>query len=86
MSRNIFVGDFYGEDNVIIFNTTLEVEDVETILAMQEIEFSDVMEIPDEDIQYYCYDPLFATPEWDEKVRKNHPLMFESLQNTNKPT
>lgn len=86
MNRNIFVGNFYGEDNVIIFNTTLNVKDIETILVMQKIEFSDVMEIASEDIQYYCYDPLFATPEWDEKVRKNHPLLFESLQNTNKPT
>ncbi|NMA74321.1 MAG: hypothetical protein GX963_09220 [Bacteroidales bacterium] len=85
MNRNIFVGDFNGKDNVIIFNTTLNDKDIETILAMKEIEFSDVMEIPDEDIQYYCYDPLFATPEWDEKVRKNHPFIFESLQNTNKP-
>ena len=85
MNRNIFVGNFYGEDNVIIFNTTLNVKDIETILAMQEIEFSDVKEIASKDIQYYCYDPLFATPEWDEKVRKNHPLLFKSLQNTNKP-
>lgn len=76
---NIFVGNFYGAENVIIFNTTLEPKEIESILAMQEIEFSDVMEVEDEELQFYVYDPLFANIEWDERVRKNFPLVFNSL-------
>jgi len=57
--RNIMVTDYDNEANVAIFTETLTVEEVKKRLEKKGDKYSDIFEVPDDDLQHYCYEPTW---------------------------
>ena len=68
--RNILVANYddSGED-VMVMNTTLLVEELEQGLVKQGQAFTEVYEVPQEEVRLYIYEPLFADEKFDASVR-----------------
>lgn len=58
-TRNIFVSEFEGGEDVMIFTNTLTVEEVERRLKAKGKTYGEIYEVPDQDVQYYIYEPCW---------------------------
>ena len=67
------------EDLVMIFteNEALTPEVVEAAMRWRNLDVIDVYEVRDDELQYYCYDPLWSTPSFEAGVLKNAEKWFE---------
>lgn len=67
---NILVTNFsFTNEDVCVINTTLTPAELETALKRKVKHFDEVYAIPDDELQYYIYDPLFADEQFDNNVR-----------------
>lgn len=65
-TRNIFVSGFGDEgEDVVVFTSKYTAEEVEERLTQKGAPFIEVYEIQDDELQYYCYEPIFL----DEPTR-----------------
>lgn len=67
--RSILVTDFQGGDNVMVF-TTLEVEDIKWKLDNAGETYGEIYEVPEKDVQYHIYEPLWLTAKQDNDIRQ----------------
>lgn len=57
---NILVVNYNDSDeDVMIFTERFSVEQVEKILTEKNQPFTEIYEVSDDDLQYYCYEPCW---------------------------
>lgn len=66
------------EDLVMIFteNEELTPEVVEAAMRWKNLDVVDVYEVRDDELQYYCYEPLWADASFEKGVMKNAERWF----------
>ena len=64
--NNLLVTDYRGE-NVMIF-TNLDVEPIKNKLDKDGEGYSDIFLVPDNEIQYYVFEPLHLSEEIEKKL------------------
>ncbi|MFX0133037.1 MAG: hypothetical protein ACFFDN_05255 [Candidatus Hodarchaeota archaeon] len=59
-TKNILVTEF-GEngENVMIFTDWLTTDEIKKRLDANKCNYTDIVEVPDSDCQYYLYEPLW---------------------------
>lgn len=71
MPRNILVTDAGEEgENVMVF-TNLDAPILAAALTARQFPFSDCHEVPDEDVQFHVFDPLWLSPATEHRCRLN---------------
>lgn len=70
---NILVTDFAdtGENVCILNANNITCEDVEKALRNRTQYFTEVHEVPDDQLQYYLYDPLWSNEIFENQVLKH---------------
>ena len=66
------------EDLVMIFteNEALTPEVVEAAMRWKNLDVVDVYEVRDDELQYYCYEPLWADANFEKGVMKKAERWF----------
>lgn len=61
---SIFVTNFNGvEDDVMVFTEKATAEQLATTLTARKASFDECYEVPENERQFYVYDPCWLTPE-----------------------
>ena len=70
---NLESGDF-----IMVFteNENLTPEIAEAGLKEAGYDVVETYEVPDDELQYYCYEPLWSTPDFERGVMKNAERWF----------
>jgi len=66
----ILITDFNGEDNVMVFTESVTAKEVEKALRHKGQKFSDVVEVKDEEVGFYCYEPLWDFGTFSRNVKR----------------
>lgn len=68
--KNILVTNYNDSDeDLLIFNTSLSVEELSIFLEKVNISYEDIYIVEDDEIQHYIYTPFFADAAYDQKVK-----------------
>jgi hypothetical protein len=70
-SNNILVTKEEGDGDVMIF-TNLSAEVIERALRKRMNGISEVHAVPDKDIEFYVYEPLWLDEEAEQKITKEY--------------
>ena len=57
--RNILVTEFDNNENVMIFTDKLTVDEVKNRLDAAKMSYTDIVDVPDSDVQFYCFEPCW---------------------------
>ena len=69
--RNILITDYDGGENQVLFTETFTVEEVTKRLDKKGIDYTEIYEVPDNELQYYLYEP-----NWLEKKEKQNETIW----------
>jgi hypothetical protein len=67
--RNILVTEACGtEDNIMVF-TELSQPALLAALESRQVSYTDIVEVPDADVQCYIFDPLYLAKEVENRLQ-----------------
>jgi hypothetical protein len=67
---NILVTNFdrSGENVMLLGATLINADDMEAYFKLRALDFDDVTEVPEHNMQYYLYDPFWLTMKHQQNV------------------